>query len=259
MNFDLLNAFRQPGASQPTLGDIKKSFKHNLDHYGTCAGVRTTAMAYPGTPVATLVAIGATLGVNATTIRIQAAKARGTTASTVTPVVKVHITTDHHQAALQEIARCQDIAWAKWNVRPNPEVKWNKRGVVAGTATGAHLIQLNEHFAVHEGEGYIKTVAHEFAHCVVAARQPKEWGYRRSRGEWSPHGAIWQNVMRAFGYTPNRCHQYKSTDLVRRNTKTARALCACREHAVTPAMAAKIQNGASYRCKMCRGKLTVVG
>lgn len=259
MNFDPLNMFREPTPQVASNSALKKSFQMAIARHGTCAGIRVTALAHPHVPVATLVAVGESLGVNATTIRIQTAKARGTTASAATPVAKVHVTATHHEAALKEIERCQDIAWAKWNVRPNPEVKWNKRGTTAGTATGAHLIQLNEHFAVHEGAGYMKTVAHEFAHCVVAARAPREWGLRRNRAQWGPHGAVWQDVMRAFGYTPRRCHNYESANLIRRTTKTVPARCGCREHMVTPAMAAKVQSGVSYRCRACKGKLTIVG
>lgn len=259
MNFDPLNMFREPAPQVASDSALKKSFQLAVVRHGTCAGIRATALAHPHVPVATLVAVGESLGVNATTIRIQTAKARGTTASATTPVAKVHITNAHHEAAVKEIERCQDIAWDKWNVRPNPEVTWNKRGTTAGTAFGSHLIRLNEHFAVHEGEGYLKTVAHEFAHCVVAARRPLEWAVRRSRSEWSPHGAVWQSVMRAFGYRPDRCHNYKSADLIRRTTRTVPARCACKEHMVTPAMAQKIQNGARYRCRNCRGTLTIVG
>jgi predicted SprT family Zn-dependent metalloprotease len=238
--------------------DYKSLLRDMIADYGTCGGIRALASSRPELSVTQIADIGKSIGLNPGTCRIQTAKARGTVGSQQRTAAAVAVAPtitgfNHRGEALAEIARCGEIAYAKWGVRPSPTVRWDIKGKVGGWARGSELIRLNEHFAINEGEGYLQTVAHEYAHCVQHALKMKAGVYGRS-GEWSPHGKVWQDVMAVFGKKANRCHQYASTATVGYSRKTVKAKCACTEHMLTPkrSLIAHL-----LRCKRCKSTLTL--
>jgi SprT protein len=129
---------------------------------------------------------------------------------------------------------------------PLPLVTFDVRGTTAGKAYyRAHRVAFNLKLAEHVGlEAFQQTITHEVAHLVTALVYGKQ----------QPHGWHWARVMEALGARPERCHSYDvSTVRVRRNTRTCKATCGCREHDVTPAMHAKLVAGVRYRCGLCKG------
>jgi predicted SprT family Zn-dependent metalloprotease len=156
---------------------------------------------------------------------------------------------------LTEIERCRKIAEARFGVSPAVTVRWALRGLTAGYCKyitgGASEINLNAKIAGAEGDKFVSTIAHEFAHAVVWAIQHTQ-GLRRVTDH---HGPLWQQVMNAFGYPAQRCHSYESAEAVRHIEKF-KYRCGCKAvQLVGPKIHAKIQRGSIYTCRVCRRKL----
>lgn len=136
------------------------------------------------------------------------------------------------------------------------EIDFSLRGKMAGQAgwrlhkvgrkkrAGDFRLRVNlEAYLLNPQEMLTDTVPHEVAHLVVAARfgpGPK------------PHGAEWQEVMRAcFGLTPQRTHCLPLT-AARLVERRFIYTCKCREHRLTSIRHQRIRRGKStYRCKTC--------
>jgi predicted SprT family Zn-dependent metalloprotease len=243
--------------------DYKQLLRDLIADYGTCGGIRAMATSRPELSVTQIAEIGQSVGLNPGTCRIQTARARGTVGSQQRTAIAVAVAPkitgfDHRAEAMAEIARCGDIAQAKYGVRPDPKVLWNVRGKVGGWARGSEQIRLNEHFAINEGKAYLSTVAHEYAHTVVhAMRHSVMMGLSPvmpRNSDWSAHGAVWKGVMLAFGKKPARCHQYASAATAGYTRKTIAAKCSCTTHMITPQRAAKVSQ---LRCKRCKSTLTL--
>jgi len=130
--------------------------------------------------------------------------------------------TKHQQLLNSEIERCVSIAFARWGYDAPIAVRWDLRGLVAGTANRTHyLIRLNEHIAKAEGEAYRQTIAHEIAHLVTY------WRFRQRLKQPRPHGREWAEVMKAFGCEARRCHQYQSATRVKQRTTYAYHCTGC--------------------------------
>src|SRR5881394_976264 len=156
---------------------------------------------------------------------------------------------------LAEIERCRKIAEARFGVSPPVTVRWALRGLTAGYCKyvpgGASEINLNAKIAGAEGDKFIETIAHEFAHAVVWAIQFKQ-GARRVTDH---HGWLWQSVMNSFGYAAERCHSYESAEAVR-HVEKFRYRCGCKAaQLVGPKIHKKIQMGSIYTCRVCRRRL----
>ena len=109
------------------------------------------------------------------------------------------------RAAMDEIMRCQAVVGPS---APRVIVKWDVTGLHAGWCRYGRngepsILRLNPHIARHEGDEYLNTVAHEYAHAVI--------GHNHGR----PHGEAWQMLMWRFGHIPNRCHSYQSAQRAR--------------------------------------------
>ena len=154
---------------------------------------------------------------------------------------------------LTEIERCRVIAQARFGVDPQVTVDWSQRGMAAGyckyLAGGNAKIRLNAKIAQAEGDSFVKTIAHEYAHAVAWAMYHKQHGGERMREH---HGWLWQQVMNAFGYPADRCHSYESAAPTRLVEKF-KYRCGCGPvQLVGPKIHAKIQRGAKYFCRTCR-------
>jgi len=100
------------------------------------------------------------------------------------------------------------------------------------------LLQLN-------GEEFIKsTPGHEAAHCIAISL----FGVN-GKG----HGAKWQQVMRAIGQTPTRCHSMETA------VTRIEVFCNCQSHMVTKQMASKVLAGRRYTCKKCKSAISLKG
>lgn len=154
---------------------------------------------------------------------------------------------------LIEIERCREIALARFGVDPQVTVDWSLRGLAAGrckyNSGGTSHITLNAKIAAAEGDGFVKTIAHEFAHAVAWAMHSKRHGDVRMKDH---HGWQWEQIMNAFGYPAERCHSYESAQ-PSRVVEKFRYRCGCGPvKLVGPKVHRKIQAGARYFCNTCR-------
>lgn len=104
----------------------------------------------------------------------------------------------------------------------------------------------------HPEEMLEETVAHELAHLIVFHLNPQ----RRE----PPHGAQWQRVMREwFDVEPERTHRFDASVVPARRQRRWRYRCGCREHALTTVRHRRVEKGARYLCRACRGILAFAG
>lgn len=263
-----------------TTYQIVEAFRAALVDMKACPAIRKVATDFPEAGIEMLVVASRRFNLHPSTVKIQTARARAVSLPPVAaPLVKKPLAakpaapvSDYKAAARAEIDRCREIARVRWGVAPDPHVTWEKRGVSAGSARGSSRISLHEHFASKEGEGYRSTVAHEYAHCVVNAMRPHDaaptrrllglsltgklmFAKQRRDSQWSSHGSKWKEVMRSFGHAPRRCHNYESTEEIRRPRYEVK--CPCRIHRVSMTLLNRIRAGAAYRCKQCKGTLAL--
>jgi SprT protein len=155
---------------------------------------------------------------------------------------------------LTEIERCRVIAQARFGVDPQVTVDWTQRGMAAGyckyLAGGSAKIRLNAAIAKAEGDSFVKTIAHEYAHAVAwALFHKRNFGALRMKDH---HGWQWQQIMNAFGYPADRCHSYESA-VPSRVVEKFKYRCGCGPvQLVGPKIHAKIQRGSKYFCGKCK-------
>ncbi len=142
-----------------------------------------------------------------------------------------------------------------------PEIKFTKRGKVAGCVTyklGCDpVINFNMVLLKDNLEHFVKqTVTHEVAHFVTWIK----YGHQRTAGgKRIIHGTDWKNMMKFFGVESERCHSYNTAKSTVRKMKRFTYKCDCMEHELTIIRHNKIQKGsASYCCNKCKTKLTLV-
>lgn len=112
------------------------------------------------------------------------------------------------------------------------------------------VIRFNPALLEREGETMIQnTVPHEVAHLVAEVLYG-EFGNKIG------HGPKWKAVMRMFGVTPSRCHDYDVSDLKQKRTKFE-VTCDCATHQLGATRYKRmfIDKTDTYSCKMCRAKL----
>lgn len=136
-----------------------------------------------------------------------------------------------------------------YGLRARPEVRWDLRGLASGQALlQRNTIRLNAELLAQEGEEFSRnTIVHELCHLAI-------WQHHGRRAR--PHGPQWQQLMRAMGEEPSRCHQAKATP-VRRQRRFAYR-CSCQQHALTTVRHKRALGGASYLCRRCREVLVPV-
>ena len=155
----------------------------------------------------------------------------------------------------EEIERCKKIAQQVFGIAPEVEVSWDMRGLTAGWCMyqpdGTSKIRLNGDIALAEGDAFVSTIAHEYAHAVDWALDFKAGMLRKQEH----HGWQWRRIMRAFGYPPVRCHSFESAVAVR-HVEKFKYRCACGPvQLVGPKVHKKLQQGAMYFCRRCKARL----
>lgn len=134
----------------------------------------------------------------------------------------MYVTSEVKQRVINKLNECIALVKAKYNVDvPFPHVVYLKRGTTAGTANHrTWTIDLNPVLLMENLDSFIEdTVPHELAHLACdliypEAHRPAQsmfaaYGRRQKR---EPHGPRWQEIMRALGADPSRCHNYDTTN-----------------------------------------------
>jgi len=153
------------------------------------------------------------------------------------------------QQKLLEITRRWIDEAEKIHARPFslPEVRFDLSGQAAGQYRGGPhpCIRYNPGMAARQFEAYCqRTPAHEVAHYVIDCLHPGK--------SIKPHGPQWQELMRAFGLEPDRCHQYDLTNVRQRRQRRFTYRCACQEHQLSTTRHNRIQyRGMQYHCIKC--------
>lgn len=128
------------------------------------------------------------------------------------------------------------------------EIRLDLRGQGAGTAcsrVGGMYLRFNPKIAMANYVEFMKaTVPHEVAHLVDM----------KMRGR-SDHGPKWKAIMRAFGVTATRCHNYTKGVAKARQIKQFQYACKCSTFQLTSIRHNRSQRGTKYYCSKCRGPL----
>lgn len=120
------------------------------------------------------------------------------------------------------------------------------------TSNRHNCIELNARLLAQHPEEIKPTFVHEFAHIVA----PLIYGRRGLN-----HQEGWQEVMRAFGYPPERTHNLDVSALQRKHATVAIAVCGCKgfEHEIKARRYEKMRRGkAKYKCLKCHEQLRLV-
>ncbi len=154
------------------------------------------------------------------------------------------------QRILERIAECIQVAEKRLNKTiPMPEVRFNQRGKIAGTA---HLqrweLRFNPILMVNNMDDFLSDVVpHEVAHLIVF----------QLFGKVKPHGREWQAVMEGVFKRPAlTTHQF---DVSQVQGQLFPYRCHCQEHQLTIRRHNRVRRGQSqYRCKQCQQPLQYI-
>jgi len=127
-------------------------------------------------------------------------------------------------------------------------IKFDLRGQSAGHYYPAkNLIRYNSFIAAKYFDHFVKqTVTHEVAHHIVYQITSK---FRvRARA----HGPEWQAMMKRFGVTPDRCHDYDLNGIPGKQQRRFLYQCSCQQHQLSATRHNRIKKGYQYFCKNCR-------
>jgi SprT protein len=134
-----------------------------------------------------------------------------------------------------------------------PVISFKLTGRTAGKANYMkNLIKYNAILLEENGDDFLKrTVPHEVAHIVAR---------NKSTYRIKPHGYEWKQVMKDFGLGAKRCHSYDTTNsrAKRSVSKDFKYKCACKVYHLTIIRHRRIQKGAMYTCRTCKGGLELV-
>ena len=144
---------------------------------------------------------------------------------------------------------------------PVPAIRMDKKGTVAGTAHyREHMVNFNTDLYIRNVEEFLAdTAVHEVAHLVTGRLHghDRRWTGRKWVRGVQPHGIEWQNIMRSLGAEPIRCHSFDTTETkIKRNVTKYQYTCGCKTYEVGAKVHKRIQMGAVYTCRKCKGKLT---
>lgn len=135
-----------------------------------------------------------------------------------------------------KVHECLDKAHARWphETFRFPNVRFDKRGTVAGTANSAKWeLNFNMVLCAENTEHFVaQTVPHEVAHLldhqVYDSHAPRydRLGRRKRR---QPHGPNWKRCMAVLGVPADRCHDYdvSNAKVKRRKQKSYEYECTC--------------------------------
>jgi len=145
-----------------------------------------------------------------------------------------------------------------------PRVRYDIRGTTAGQARAYQwAVRFNPVLLQENFEDMIEqTVPHEVAHLVARKKTP----YRIK-----PHGHEWKQIMRDFGKSATRCHDYDTSNARawRRNVSRSSVMapsrprerfpyeCSCchKKVSVGPTQNRRWHQGTIYVSKCCRAKI----
>ena len=119
---------------------------------------------------------------------------------------------------IERLAECIAIAEKHFNQTfKMPRIRFDKRGGVAGTATGSKWeVNFNETLLNENVDAFIhRTVAHELAHLIdfqVYDSQALRFDRNGRRKKRTPHGTNWKNIMAILGVESSRCHTYDTSN-----------------------------------------------
>lgn len=153
------------------------------------------------------------------------------------------------QLLLTRVEECYQLAEQHLTiVLPRPEILFNQRGKIAGSAW-LHRNTLRFHPTIYQQnrEHFLEhVVAHEVAHLIV-------W---QQFGRVRPHGKEWQAMMIAvFSLPPERTHQYDTDNI---GIKTIPYQCKCSILSFSVKRHNNVLKGTSYLCRRCRQQLIAV-
>jgi SprT protein len=135
---------------------------------------------------------------------------------------------------VKRIEHCIAVATAHYGRSfAMPEIRYDVKGRVAGYAYyKQYRVDFNAGLLLENIDDFIEqTCAHEVAHLITDVVYPEAHTRSRAaystRGKRQPHGPQWQEVMRVLGVEPKRCHNYDTTNVVRRKSTTREVKCQC--------------------------------
>lgn len=152
------------------------------------------------------------------------------------------------QAAQQTVAKYIEMAQKVFGKPlPMPKLAFDLRGKTAGRAwLQKDVVQLNSVLYLENEQGFHDdTIPHEVAHLVA------HWLYGRGI---SAHGKEWQDVMRALGKQPTRCHTYDTSNSAVTKKKVWVCGCPGRTFPLGPQRNAQARRGL-LSCKRCKQTL----
>ncbi|MCU7848163.1 MAG: SprT-like domain-containing protein [Candidatus Thiodiazotropha sp. (ex Lucinoma kastoroae)] len=132
-----------------------------------------------------------------------------------------------------------------------PLIRFNLKGKTAGMILfprqGSCTIRYNLSLLNRYGEAFINTtVPHEISHLIARTLHgPKI----------KPHGIEWKEIMKRFGASPNRCHNFSTNQTEGRNMRYFDYRCDCRSHRLSAIRHNRIQDGVIYLCQKCGTRL----
>jgi SprT protein len=162
-------------------------------------------------------------------------------------VIIMNVSKELQQRVEQQIQICIDRAQEIFKYRlPTPTVSYEIKGNVAGKAgLRSNRLMFNAVLLNENIEHFIaQTVTHEVAHLIA-------FNVYCDKG----HGSWWKHVMRALGVTADRCHRYDVTNSRTRTITKYEYFCGCKTYQVGGKIHNKIQQGATYTCRLCKGAL----
>jgi len=130
---------------------------------------------------------------------------------------------------------------------PEPELRFDLRGRSAGQmridAAGRATIRYNPALLLRHGDDFLaRTIPHEVAHYLAFVHHGR--GIR-------PHGPEWQQMVRALGGEPERCHSYDVAGLDARKTRRFPYHCRCGDHQLSSVRHNRVIRGTRYLCQHC--------
>jgi SprT protein len=139
---------------------------------------------------------------------------------------------------------------------PPIDIRFDLSGRAAGmyrVRQGRRCIRYNPYIlARYFDEGLAETVPHEVAHYATDVL----FGLANIR----PHGAEWQDLMRALGAEPRATASYDLTGVPVRRQRRFSYRCSCTVHHLSTRRHNRIRlESAAYICRRCKAPLVFTG
>jgi len=156
----------------------------------------------------------------------------------------------------EKISDCLTIAQKHFKqMFAYPTIVYKNKGTIGGTANvTSWTVTFNSILLKENVDDFIATtVPHEIAHLITYA----VYGYNRRLVK--PHGHQWKFVMRVLGVSPDRCHDYDTTNVQKKIKNKFAYKCNCeRPLFVGPVVHRNIQRDMIYKCRRCKSPLSYI-